>query len=130
MGQTFSRNALAKYIALSSKPETELAEEVAAFLIDNGKTSDLDSLMRDVVEIRSTNQGLVEITATSAFPASTSVKSDIEALVKKRYPNVSRVIIHEVIDKAVIGGVQVQFANASLDLTVKSKLHKLRESIA
>lgn len=129
MGQSFSRSALAKYIANSDKPKAELAKGVAAFLIDTGKTSDLDSLMRDVIEVRASKQGIVELTARSAFALSPPLKSEIESLVSKQYPEVQKVIIHEIVDKSVIGGVHLQFANASLDLTIRAKLNKLRESI-
>lgn len=129
MGQNFPRASLARYIASSDKPEKELSREVAAFLIENNKTSDLGSLMRDVTEIRSRADGIVELTARSAFPLSLSVKTEIEAVAKKQYGDVTEVIIHEVLDESVIGGVRLQFANASLDLTIQSKLHKLREAI-
>ncbi len=129
MAQQFSRKALADYIAQSDMPEAQLAQEVAAFLMDAGKVSDLDSLMRDVIEIRGRQNGVVELTASSAHELTPAVRSEIEAIAKKLYPGASKVTIHEVHDAALIGGVRLQFANASLDLSVQSKLNKLREAI-
>lgn len=130
MAERFSRSALAKYLAGSSKPTDQLANEVAAFLIENGKTSDLDSLMRDVMEIRSQADGVVELSAESAYPLSVETKEQINQVARKLYPNSKEVIIHETVNPEVIGGVRLQFANASLDLTIESKLNTLREAIA
>lgn len=130
MAERFSRTALARYVAGSSKPTTELASEIAAFLIENGKTSDLDSLMRDVMEIRGQEDGVVELTAESAYPLSQDLEDQIKSVAKKIYPNAREIVIHHELNKQVIGGVRLQFANASLDLTIESKLHTLREAIA
>ena len=130
MAQRYSQNALAKYVVESDKPVAELAREVAAFLMDAGKTSGLDSLMRDVMEIRGRRKGIVELAARSAHPLTQSVNLEIELIAKRLYPNAKKVIIHEVSDESVIGGVRLQFANSSLDLTIQSKLNKLREAIA
>lgn len=129
MTQKLPRTALAHYIAQSTDSRDSLAREVAAYLVDNAATNDLDSLIRDVVEIQATQNGVVELTAKSAHPIDNEVKSRIEAVAIKLYPGTKRVIIHTEIDKSVIGGARLQFANADLDMTVQSKLHKLRETI-
>lgn len=129
MGQKYSRKALANYIAASTETSEQLAETVAAFLIDHGSTSDLDSLMRDVMEVRGRKDGIVELTARSANPITQAIRSEIETIAKSLYPAAREVVIHEEYDKSVIGGARLQFANASLDLTIQSKLNKLREAI-
>ncbi len=130
MKPKFSRSKLAHYVASSNKPEAELAREVAAFLIDAGKTAELDSLMRDVSDIRARENGVVELTARSAFPLDTDTKAQIERVAKGQYPGSTSVIIHEVRDETAVGGVRIELSNADLDLTIRSKLHKLREAIA
>ena len=130
MKPKFSRTKLAHYIASSTQPEAELAREVAAFLIDSGKTAELDSLMRDVSDIRARENGVVELTARSAFPLDTETKAQIERVAKGQYPGSTSVIIHEVRDADAVGGVRIELSNADLDLTIRSKLHKLREAIA
>lgn len=129
MAQKFSRTQLARYVAESDKPNDELAKEVAAFLVDTGKVSDLDSLMRDVMEYRGSHDGVVELTARSAYPLTSETRSEINGVAKRLYPNATEIIIHEEHDAEVIGGVNLQFAHASLDLTIQSKLHSLREAI-
>lgn len=130
MGRRYSRKALASYIASTDTPKADLAMEVAAFLMDLGSISDLDSLMRDVIEIRGREDGVVELTARSAHSLTSEIKTEVEAIAKRLYPGAREVIIHEINDPSVIGGTRLQFANASLDLTIKAKLNKLREAVA
>lgn len=125
----FSRTLLIKYIT-ENLSSADLSEKVAAFLIDNGKTSDLDSILRDVTEAQAVKNGVAELTAKSAFPLDVESKQGITQVVQKQYPSATKVIIHEVIDKSAIGGVNLEFANANLDLTIRTKLNKLREAIA
>lgn len=124
-----SRTNLANYVA-EHIDENNLAEKIAAFLIENNKTSELGSIMRDVTDLRSSKLGVVELTARSAFPLSAVSKYEIETVVKNNFKDVRQIIIHEVADKSVIGGVNLDFANANLDLTVRNKLNKLREAVA
>lgn len=125
----FSRASLTDYI-VDNLGSADLSDKVAAFLIDNDKTSDLDSILRDVSEAQAVKKGIVELTARSAFPLDASTKESINDVVRKQNPNVKNIIIHQVIDKSAIGGVNLEFANANLDLTIRTKLNKLREAIA
>jgi F0F1-type ATP synthase delta subunit len=104
----------------------QLANEVAAYLIDSGQTSALSSVLRDVQEIRAEKDGIVEVIASSAYPLSAEQKAEIESAAKKQYPNMKQVIIHHDLDTNVVGGVSLSFANASLDLTIRAKLNQLR----
>ena len=126
----FSRNDLAQYIADNIDDTDSVANKVAGFLIDNNKTSELGSIMRDVTSLRASEKGVVELTATSAFALDSEAKLMIEKLTEEHFKNVKKIIIHEVIDKSVIGGVNIDFANANLDLTIRAKLNKLREAVA
>lgn len=126
----FSRNDLVQYIADNIHDDKALADKIAGFLIDSGKVSELGSIMRDVIDIRARKQGVVELTASSAFPLDESAKNQIENLVKQRFSGVNSVIIHENIDRTLIGGVNLDFANANLDLTIRAKLNKLRSAVA
>ena len=129
MSRHYSRMKLAEYLVKSGKPTDKLAEEVAAFLIETDNTDDLESLMRDVSLLRIKSHGIVELKAISAYPLDADTKSQIKSLVKNNYQDVREIIIHEEIDKDLIGGVKLQFANASLDLTIRSKLNKLKQAV-
>jgi F0F1-type ATP synthase delta subunit len=129
----YSRNKLASYIAeaiASGKSDAQITNSVAAYLIEYGKTADLGPLMRDVQEVRANQQGIVELTARSAYPLNADEKSQIEAVAKKQYPNASKVIMHEERDENVIGGASLSLAQASLDVTIRSKLNRLREAVS
>lgn len=105
----------------------KLSREIAAYLIDTGNTSQLNSLLRDVAVLRAEQNGIVELTATSAFPLMSEQTDEIKAIAKKHYPGAKQVIIHNDINPKVIGGVSLSMPSANLDLTIRAKLNKLRE---
>lgn len=133
MQSSYSRSKLVNYIVdslESGKAASILASEVAAYLIEVGKVSDLDSVMRDAQEARAQQHGVVELTARSAHKLELAHLSEIKALAGKQYSGTKRVITHQVQDESVIGGANLSFPHANLDVTIRAKLNQLKEAIA
>jgi len=126
MATKISRKALATYLAENIGREG-IAEEVATLLVESNQVADLESLMRDLNTVRSEKHGVVEVTARSAYPLDSQSKEDIESLARKLFPAFTQLIIQEVRDETVIGGVDLNFPGLNLDLTLRRKLNKLKE---
>ena len=123
------RSRLAAIIAERSQQSSgskELSQEMAAYLLAEGRTGELDSILRDVMQYNA-DHGIVEVVAVDARPLSVSVKSDIENLIKGLFPNSKQIIISEQIDTSVIGGVRLELANQQLDLSIRSKLNRFKQ---
>lgn len=125
----FSRAKLADRIVqmLDKQSQQSLARKVAAYLIETGKTSELNSLSRDIMQARKAQDGVVELTALSSHKLSSAQLEDIKKTVFKISPNAKDIIINEKVDRSVIGGVRLEFANHLLDLSVGAKLNKLKQ---
>lgn len=121
-----ARKKLALEIARRIKANQPVASEVAAYLIDTNNASELNSLLRDVAIIRADQEGVVELTATTAFPLSAEQTSEVRELVKKQFKSARQVVIHNQINPDVIGGVSLDMPHANLDLTIRAKLNKLK----
>jgi F0F1-type ATP synthase delta subunit len=102
------------------------AREVAAYLLAEGRVGELDSILRDV-QADWAEAGHVEVLAASAHPLTAGVKADIQTQVKRLYPAAKQIIVTEVHDPEVIGGVRLSLANQQLDLSVESKLNKFKQ---
>jgi F0F1-type ATP synthase delta subunit len=117
-----SRKMLAKAIVdkADGMPAKVLAKQVAAYLMSERRTGELEPLMRDIMKLREQRYGVVEATATSAYPLSAETKKTIERIFG------GKVQLHEEIDTNVVGGVRVETSTQSLDLTVRNRLNKLK----
>ena len=122
------RHELAKVLAskLADVPVKKLGEAIAAYLLTEGRTGELDSLLRDIQQYR-TDQGTVEVTAVSAHELSPQVRKDIETQVRQLYPAARHIIISPQLDADAIGGVRLELANQQLDLTVRGKLNRFKQ---
>jgi F0F1-type ATP synthase delta subunit len=123
------RQKISNYIAKTSLAggiNKKLSNEIAAYLLSENRTSELDSILRDVQQDWA-NDGIVEVIAVSAFDVSDKVHSDIVAKIKKLYPSAKKIIVTEQYDPSVIAGVRLELANQQLDLTVQSKLNKFKQ---
>lgn len=123
------RTRLAKLIAdrtLASGVSQKLAEEVAAYLLAERRTGELDSLLRDV-QADWAEAGHVEVVATSAHPLTAAVRADITKQVRRLYPEARQIVINEVRDPEIIGGVRLTLANQQLDLSIRSTLNRFKQ---
>jgi F0F1-type ATP synthase delta subunit len=123
------RTRIARSIAdatLSKGSGKAYAREVAAYLLAEGRVSELDSLLRDV-QADWAEQGYVEVLARSAHPLSEETKSEIATQVKQLYPNAKNLVVTPIEDATVVGGVQISLADKQLDLSVEAKLNKFKQ---
>ena len=123
-----ARSKLSAVIAdkLATLPADQLAQEVAAYLLETRRSGELNSLMRDVMQHRA-DAGTVEVTAVTDHPIQPQTRGDIEAEVRRLYPAAKTVIVSERHDPDVVGGVRLELANQQLDLSVRAKLNRLRQ---
>lgn len=126
-----ARPLLARVIAdlADTTSEKDLAYQAAAYMISEGRTSELKSLMRDVKQFRSDNSGIIEVVAVSAFKLTDPVKAEIKKLVLAATPEAKKIILSERIDESVIGGVRLELANRQLDLTIREKLRTFKNYV-
>lgn len=118
-------NAIAQQ-TLQKGVSKEYAKQVAAYLLDEGRVNELDSVLRDV-QADWAEAGHVEVLAASAHELTGAVRANIESQVKRLYPAAKQIIVTEVHDPEVIGGVRLSLANRQLDLSVEAKLNKFKQ---
>jgi len=124
-----SRTKLAQTIAdttMAKGASRAYVKEIAAYLLSERRVNELDSVLRDV-QANWANAGHVEVIARSAHPLTAGVKADIKKQVKALYPSASHVIINEVSDPEIIGGVRLNLPHQQLDLSVEAKLNKFKQ---
>jgi F-type H+-transporting ATPase subunit delta len=122
------RKRVASVIAkqsLSNGFDHKQALSVAAYLLDERRTGELDSLMRDV-QADWAADGFVEVIVYSAHELSDQVRRDVSAEARKLYPHAKRVELTQEINPDLIGGIRLEFSNRQLDLSVQSELNKFK----
>lgn len=127
-----SRHHIAEVIGkrtLHITDSKKLANEIAAFLLEENRTTELDSLLRDIEQYRA-EHGIAEATAVTARQLSDKVKADVKDLLKQHYSHIKTVILDEEIDSQVVGGIRIDMAQEQLDATIQSKLNTFKRLVA
>lgn len=125
MAQKISRRKLASYVADGIARGDEigrLLSEAAAYLIESGRTREVDLLAR-AIEDALEDRGISIATVTSARPLDDEFKRAIATLIGAK-----KLALRETVDPAVLGGVKIETSSAQLDATIKHKLTALREA--
>jgi F0F1-type ATP synthase delta subunit len=124
-----ARTRIARVVAdqtLKQGVSSRLSRELAAYLLAERRTGELDSLLRDV-QADWAEAGHVEVIAASAFPLTAVVRADITKRVKAVYPQATAIVINEVHDSEIIGGVRLTLPDRQLDLSLRTKLNKFKQ---
>lgn len=123
-----SRKQLAEaivHILKKSTSKAELARNVAAYLITETRTRELDSLIRDIMQLRFEDEGVLELDIISAHP----VTDEIKSIITSKLPAKQYVVNEEVLPE-LVGGVRIQTTDSQLDLTVVSRLNSLKNKLS
>jgi F0F1-type ATP synthase delta subunit len=104
----------------------KISQEIAAYLLSEKRTGELDSLLRDVIAQRA-EDGIVEVTAVSARELTPEIRADIRSKISEEYKNAKQIIINERIDHKVVGGVRLELIDRQLDLSVRAKLNHFKQ---
>jgi F0F1-type ATP synthase delta subunit len=117
-----TRQELAEAILVLSDKKSghRLVEDVAAYLVANRRTGELDAIMREVARLREQRDGVTEVTATSAHRLNEAARQTIKKLL-----GTEKLTINEVVDAEVVGGVRLETSELLLDLTVRNRLNQL-----
>lgn len=100
-----------------------LAKQIAAYLLEQKRSIELESIMRDVLAYRQA-RGIVEADVSSAHELNNELLADIKALLKQHYPKAKQIVAHQSFDESVIGGLRINLSNEQLDMTLRAKLDK------
>lgn len=104
----------------------QLANEIAGYLISQHRSAELNSLMRDILQIRA-DYGIIELTATSAHSLDEKSRRLIEADIREQFPSVKQIIINEEVDDDVLGGIRISLANQQFDASIRTKLNHFKQ---
>lgn len=123
MSKNVSRKQVAKALVSLMNGNVDrqsLARAIAAYLINERRTKELDSLMRDVMQLRQQQYDLLEVEVSSAHALNDEIKAEIAHM----FP-AGAYILHEQNDPSIIAGILIETVDQSLDATVKNRLRKL-----
>lgn len=118
------RHILSEAIAQKTLHMTDgklLAREIAAYLLAERRTSEIESILRDIMQYR-TDHGVLEAEVVTAHEITEHVTNEVTQLLRTAYPNAKTVHLATRLDPTIIGGLRVDMANEQLDMSVQSKL--------
>lgn len=123
----YSRTDIARgFVAtLDKKGSKKAANELASLLLEERMHNQADEILADIAREYAKQHGIVEAEARTAFPLSASLKKELSERVKAS-TGAKTVILHEEIDKSLLGGVIVSAPDMELDLSLRTKLAKLK----
>jgi len=126
MAVRLSRRKIAEYIAsqvADGGSIKELATNLAAFLVDTRRTTEIELIIRDI-QFQLAERGVVLASVVSADALSAATRTAIIDMVKEQTA-AKTVELNQFIDPAVNGGVRIDIHGRQLDATIFRRLSLL-----
>lgn len=124
MAARLSRRKIATFVTdklLSGNHQAhEVIRELAAYLVTERRTRELDLLVRDIEEKLAAN-GVVIADIATARPLDGAVKAEIATMLDAK-----SVHLRESVDETLLGGIRIDTPGQRFDGTIRHKLNALR----
>ena len=127
MAARLSRRKITSYLAeqmVAGTPVGQLVLQLAAYLIETKRTSEVGLIVRDI-EYELSSRGIVLAQVTSALDLATATEAAVTKLIKDT-TGASKVNLRKFIDPEVLGGVKIDLPGLQLDTTIARRLTTLR----
>lgn len=122
-----SRRKISSYMAdcfVAGNDSELLVKQLAAYLIDNDQTKELELVIRDI-EYELQMRGTVIARVTTRFDLTDATRREIEKMIHNQM-NSKQIIFNEIIDPKIIAGIKIDLPGKQLDATIARRLTKLR----
>jgi|GEM_PF-2677470 len=123
-------NIKVKQDALKKVYRDEIANEVyncLLILIKNNALEYFDEVIDELIKIRSSEEGIIEVTAISAMPVSEKTKNNICETVSEKTGK--KPVIKIVIDESIIGGLILKINDLTIDGSINGRIERLKTKI-
>lgn len=125
---SMSRKRIARYVAtqLASNPKSNksLVNQVAAYLVQEGRANDVRYLANDIAAELAAKGSLVLARVTTARPLTGNERDDVIEFIKKKL-SVGSVELDEHVDPTLIGGIIIETPDARYDRSLKRGIEQL-----
>ena len=128
MSQSLSRRTVARHIAAklvaNPKDRESIVKSVAAYLVDNNKTSQATLLVHDIQYELLERNSLLFGTITTAYSLTDDLKNQISELLKRKTSS-TEVFLSEQTKPSLLGGFIIETADSTWDESLRSKLKRI-----
>jgi F0F1-type ATP synthase delta subunit len=120
---TIRQIAEALYVVSKKTKPSDLARSIASYVVTEQQTKNLGRILRELERIRLERDGRLEITVNAAHDLTPAITTEIGQLFDAPHK-----IFIEQTDPSLLGGVTVQAYDKWIDLSVRGKLNRLKNS--
>jgi F-type H+-transporting ATPase subunit delta len=126
MASRLSRRKIASYYAEQLLEGKDIRKELAAYLVESGRTREYELIARDI-EAALAERGVLVADIASSTALSSETRSTIESYLRSTM-SAKTIHLRETVDPTLIGGVKASVPGRELDATVKHALNQLKAS--
>lgn len=122
MASRLTRRKIAVHVAdrlVAGESVAKAVKSAAAYLVDSGRTRELELLVRDIEDVLA-EKGVTVADITTAFPLTDTVRDEVLSLIG------GKAQLRERVDPSVLGGVKIDIPGRRYDGTIRRKLTALR----
>jgi len=111
-----------------SKERDAIMDRFLALLIKNNAVRQMGEIVASIEKENKKEKGVEDVDVVTAFPLTEDIRGKImqkmESLIGRK------IILNEILDKSIIGGVIIKFNDNLFDASIKSKIRRLGKELS
>lgn len=108
--------------------DKQLADTIAAYLLEERRVNELESLLRDVQKSWA-RKGHVDVLAKVARPLNKQTYDDLARPFASVFPGFTSLNVTPVVDPDVIGGASLELGEQRMDISFARRLSRFKKAI-
>ena len=122
------RESKSKFLATAFPETSNRMKNFLELLIRNRRETYLDLIYDEFVDIRTVDEGMIQVTITTAQTLSEEDRGRLSERLEKALNR--PVQLEERIDESMLGGARIEAAGHVMDGTIRARLGELRKQLA
>jgi F-type H+-transporting ATPase subunit O len=119
-----------KLDVLKKITKSEMAPALFAVLSENGRLGQLGQVADVYTQLMQAGRNQSMVTITSASKMTKGESKDVLKNLKGLVEDGKEVVLEEVVDPSILGGLKIQIDDRFIDLSVATKVRKVQEELA
>ena len=106
---------------------SDMVLDFLCVVTQKGRIKSLPAIMQLFKQMYYDKKNILEVTATTTVPMTAALRQKLTDKLEK--VSGKSVILHEKLDKSILGGIVLRYGNTQIDSSVKTKLDKIKAQI-
>ena len=127
ISMTHKKKILTEIASIKEAPKPLVSTML--LMAEKGRTSEIEPMLNTLIAMIEDATNIMRVYVRSPQSLSVESQKQVEAFARKKIPGSCEIILEEIVDESLIGGVHIYVDGKAYDATIKGSLNRLHQAL-